>query len=297
MNAEDIANIFFNHIQFEKRYSKHTYISYRTDFAQFSEFLSSQYELANPALASYQMIRSWILSLGEAENSPRTINRKIACLRSLYKLLLKKNLIEKDPMLKIQAPKIKKRLPEFVEENEMHRLLDQFVYSEGFEGIREKLIIELLYGTGIRLSELIELRTDNINFHNGTIKVLGKGNKERIIPLNKSLFQLLNLYMGLKIESVGNSNGYFIVTDKGEQSYPMFIYRIVKERLSSLRSTDKSSPHVLRHTFATHLLNKGADLNAIKDLLGHSSLAATQVYTHNTLDKIKAVFDQAHPKA
>jgi integrase/recombinase XerC len=291
-----MVNSFLSYIEFEKRYSQHTLTSYKTDLEQFSTYLTTSYQISNPAEANYNIIRSWILSLVENEISAKTINRKIACLRSYYKFLLKKGTITKDPTLKIKTPKVKKSLPVFVEEENMAKLLNQFEFDEGFEGFRDKLILEFLYGTGVRLSELINIKEVDINGFESTVKVLGKGNKQRIIPINKTLLELIDIYKNKKREAMV-VNEFLIVTDNGEQSYPMFIYRIVKKYLSLITTAEKKSPHVLRHTFATHLLNKGADLNAIKDLLGHSSLAATQVYTHNSIEKLKAIFDQAHPKS
>jgi integrase/recombinase XerC len=206
---------------------------------------------------------------------------------------MKKKIIQKDPTLKIKAPKVKKSLPAFVEEESVIKLLDKLEFKDTFEDTRDKLVLEILYGTGIRLSELIELKEMDVNKHDRTIKVLGKGNKERIIPVNKTLFELIDIYKKKKT----STEPYLLVTDAGEKTYPMFIYRIVQKYLKLVTTVEKKSPHVLRHTFATHLLNKGADLNAIKDLLGHSSLAATQVYTHNSIEKLKAIFDQAHPKS
>jgi integrase/recombinase XerC len=291
-----MVNSFLSYIEFEKRYSQHTLTSYKTDLEQFSTYLTTSYQISNPAEANYNIIRSWILSLVENEISAKTINRKIACLRSYYKFLLKKGTITKDPTLKIKTPKVKKSLPVFVEEENMAKLLNQFEFDERFEGFRDKLILEFLYGTGVRLSELINIKEVDINGFESTVKVLGKGNKQRIIPINKTLLELIDIYKNKKREAMV-VNEFLIVTDNGEQSYPMFIYRIVKKYLSLITTAEKKSPHVLRHTFATHLLNKGADLNAIKDLLGHSSLAATQVYTHNSIEKLKAIFDQAHPKS
>jgi len=234
----------------------------------------------------------------DQEMMPKSINRKIACLRSFYHFLQKKECITKDPTLKIRALKVKKSLPVFVEEDNMIKLLDQIEFDDSFDSTRDKLVLELLYGTGIRLSELIGLKTSDVNLFQKTIKVLGKGNKERIIPIHDTFITLSKEYSNKKkSESFKNNNAFFVVTNNGEQTYPMFIYRLVKKYLDQITTVDKRSPHVLRHTFATHLLNKGADLNAIKDLLGHTSLAATQVYTHNSIDKLKAIFDQAHPKS
>jgi len=234
----------------------------------------------------------------DARTSPRTVNRKIASLRSYYKFLIKRGEMEKDPTAKVRLLKTQKDLPSFADEKELVNLLDKFEFTHDFEGLRQKLIIELLYGTGIRLSELIGLKDSDINHHQSTLKVLGKRNKERIIPVATPLLSLIAQYKAEKnhvFES--NPNAFLLVNNKGDKAYPMMIYRIVNSFLNMVSSTEKKSPHALRHTFATHLLNKGADLNAVKDLLGHSSLAATQVYTHNSLEKLKSVFDQAHPKA
>ena len=296
---------FLKYIEFEKRYSKHTLISYQNDLSQFSLFLETDYQVQNTEEVSFSMIRSWIVKLAEAEITPKSLNRKITTLRSYYKFLLKNGKIAKDPTLKLKAPKIKKTLPAFVEEDKLVNLLDSapddlnaLGFEENFSGIRDRLIIELLYGTGIRLSELIQTKIQDINLFEGTIKVLGKGNKERIIPMNHTLVERIKEYVTFKKkEGLSNSTEYLIVTNDGEQSYPMFIYRTVRKYLDMTTTIEKRSPHVLRHSFATHLLNKGADLNAIKDLLGHSSLAATQVYTHNSLDKLKTIFKQAHPKS
>ena len=296
---------FLKYIEFEKRYSRHTLVSYQSDLNQFSLFLEVEFNLDNTQDATYSIIRSWIVKLAESKITPKSINRKIAALRSYYKYLLRNGKISKDPTLKIKAPKVKKSLPVFVEEEKLINLLDGVVskdnligFEENFSGRRDRLIVELLYGTGIRLSELIEAKTQDVNFYEGTIKVLGKGNKERIIPMNYTLIERIKEYnLQKKREGLSNSIEYLIVTNEGDQTYPMFIYRTVRKYLDMTTTVEKRSPHVLRHSFATHLLNKGADLNAIKDLLGHSSLAATQVYTHNSLEKLKEVFKQAHPKS
>jgi integrase/recombinase XerC len=230
--------------------------------------------------------------------SARTVNRKIASLRSFYKFLLKGESITKDPTQKIKSLKVKKELPGFANEEEFSTFLDRLVFEDSFEGKTEQIILELLYGTGIRLSELLGLKVSDFKSSESTIKVLGKRNKERIIPVSKRLNELLKNLIAEKNHVFSHDqNSYLIVNKNGGQAYPMMIYRIVRKYLNQVPSLDKKSPHALRHTFATHLLDKGADLNAVKDLLGHSSLAATQVYTHNSLEKLKSVFDQAHPKA
>jgi integrase/recombinase XerC len=290
---------FLSYLQFELRSSNHTVLSYKNDLSQFISFLEDKNVTAE--LASYNTLRSWIIFLVEEGNAPKTVNRKIASLRAFYKFLLKRDLITSDPTLRIRLLKSKRSIPHFVEENKMEQILDEQGPSPTVETefikIRNDLVLELFYGTGIRLSELVSLRSSSISLYDSLIRVVGKRNKERAIPINKSLFELIQKYKAIKSREVGElSHDFLITTSKGNPAYPKLIYRIVKSRLND-KNLEKTNPHVLRHTFATHLLNNGADLNAIKDLLGHTSLAATQVYTHNSLEKIKAIFNQAHPKA
>ncbi|HEY8936129.1 MAG TPA: tyrosine-type recombinase/integrase [Cyclobacteriaceae bacterium] len=293
-----MVDSFLKYLQFEKRVSQHTVLAYQNDLHQFSKFLSDTFNEQSPETADYGMIRSWIVQLSESEIEPLSINRKIATLRSYYKHLLRQEVIAVTPMTKIRVLKTKKKLPSFVKEGDMVNILDNVVFEDTLDGWRERLILELFYGTGIRLSELIHLKESQIDLLNRTIKVLGKRNKERVIPFSNSIVSILEGYLGIRNKEVSmKGHGFLFVTDNGERCYPMMIYRIVKKYLDEHTSTDRRSPHVLRHTYATHLLNKGAEINAVKDLLGHSSLAATQVYTHNTLDKLKKVFEQAHPKA
>lgn len=293
-----MVNSFLQYIQYEKRCSPHTLISYKTDLLQFGHYLQNTYESDKPETATFPMIRSWMVQLVEEKKSPSSVNRKIATLRSFYKFLLKKGTITTNPMLKVRVLKKSKPLPTFVDEQSLNRLLDTFEFSGDFSGIRDRLLLELLYGTGIRLSELISLRETDVHALEQVIKVTGKRNKQRVIPVGQRLMQLIDQYSTQKKNAFGsNVSTHLLVTDSGDTSYPMMIYRIVRRYLDAVTTIEKRSPHVLRHTFATHLLNKGADLNAIKDLLGHTSLAATQVYTHNSLDKLKHIFEQAHPKA
>ena len=293
-----MVDSFLKYLQFEKRVSQHTVLAYQNDLHQFSTFLSGTFNEQSPEKADYGMIRSWIVQLSESDIEPKSINRKIATLRSYYKHLLRQEVITVTPMTKIRVLKTKKKLPSFVKEGDMINMLDNVVFEDTLDGWRERLILELFYGTGIRLSELIHLKESQIDLLNRTIKVLGKRNKERVIPFSGSIVSILEGYLRIRNKEVSmKGHGFLFVTDSGECCYPMMIYRIVKKHLDEHTSTDKRSPHVLRHTYATHLLNKGAEINAVKDLLGHSSLAATQVYTHNTLDKLKKVFEQAHPKA
>ena len=292
----EIIEFFLKYIQFEKRSSEHTLTAYRIDMKQFTEYLQKSYDFSHPQLADFQMIRSWIVSMAEKKVENRSINRKIATLRTFYKFLLKKKIIEKDPMFKVSALKTGKSIPSFVRESELDTLLDDVQFSEDFSGVRDKLVLELLYGTGMRLSEMINLKEQDIDAYKRVLMVLGKRNKQRVIPINEQLLLLIQQYKEFKV-SEKLVNEYLIVTDKGEQCYPVMIQRLTKKYLSLVTTLNKKSPHILRHSYATHLLNKGADLNAIKDLLGHSSLSATQVYTHNSMEKIKKIYEQAHPKA
>ena len=289
---------FIKYLQFEKRYSLHTVLGYETDLDQFDQFLKTNFPDITPDLADHSAIRSWIISLSEKKMDAASINRKIACLRSYYKFLLREDVISVSPMLKIKILKTKRKLPHFVKESDMVSLLDHNIFGDGHKGLREILILELLYGTGMRLSEMISLRENQINLREQTLKVLGKRNKERIIPFSRSLVLIIEAYKVARDKEVEMKNGgLLLITDKGDKLYPVMVNRIVKKYLKLFSSVEKKSPHVLRHTYATHLLNKGAEINAVKELLGHSSLAATQVYTHNTIEKLKKTFDQAHPKA
>ncbi|MDQ3534420.1 MAG: tyrosine-type recombinase/integrase [Bacteroidota bacterium] len=293
-----MVDFFINYLQFERRYSKHTLTAYKADLLKFQNHLEIFYPDLEIDQVDYRSIRSWIISLKEEDLDSRSINRKIATLRSFYKFLLSEEKIKYDPTQKLKILKMKKSLPNFVGQKDILSLLDQHIFSDDFFGWRDKLILELLYATGMRLSELINLKETDISSYDGIIKVKGKRSKERFIPFTKNLEKIIKNYICKKNEYFeSNSYDFLIVTNIQEQSYPMLIYRIVKKHLDMYTTVEKRSPHVLRHTFATHLLDKGADLNAVKDLLGHTGLAATQVYTHNTLDKLKKIFDQAHPKA
>ncbi|GAB3492056.1 tyrosine recombinase XerC [Spirosoma knui] len=290
---------FLQHIRYEKRLSHHTLTAYTNDLEQFSTFLAAECNLGQPEKADFRHIRSWIVSLVEGGMDKSSVNRKIATLRSFYGYLLRQKRIDADPTTKVQALKASKKLPIYVEEKPMETLLNEVDFPDTFEGVRDKLVLELLYGTGIRLSELISLKTADVNLYDRTILVLGKRNKHRVVPLTQPLFELIQQYNQSKEkEFSGQADAvYLIVSDKGVAAYPVLIQRIVKRHLDLVTTLEKKSPHVLRHSFATHLLNRGADLNAIKDLLGHSSLAATQIYTHTSLEQLKKTYDQAHPKA
>jgi len=290
---------FLHYLQYEKRFSPYTVISYKTDLEQFSEYLALQYGITEIADASYQMIRSWFVSLMEQHITPRSVNRKKAALNSFFKYLNKHGLLTENPMNKVLSPKSVKRLPAFVEEEKMKTLLDEYIPQQdnSFITLRDQLIIEMLYNTGMRLSELVNLKTADVNGFSMTIKVLGKRNKERIIPYNNRLQKLIKEYIDLRQKTILEACDYFFVTTKGKKVYQKLVYRVVIYYLNTITSQDKKSPHVLRHTFATHMLNHGADLNSIKELLGHANLSATQVYTHNTIEKLKTVYKQSHPKA
>lgn len=295
-----MINTYLKYLLHEKRYSEHTILSYRNDLKQLASHILQIDASMNYIHANHKILRSWIVSLIEKKVSPRSVNRKIATLRSFYKFLYSRELIKVNPTLKLKPLKTDKPLPEFIQEKEMDFLFDsqKIPFGEDFSGLRDKMILELFYGTGIRLSELIGVKDESFSLYEQTVKVLGKRNKERVIPLTKEIVNTIRIYIAKRNEKFSDSRDkFFLLTDTGEQCYPMMVYRTVKKYLGYITQSSKRSPHVLRHTFATHLLNKGADLNAVKDLLGHSSLAATQVYTHNSLDKLKSVFDQAHPKA
>jgi len=293
-----MVDSFLKYLQYEKRFSSHTILAYQTDLKQFEEFLGATFPEYKAQSADYGVIRAWIVHLVESELDARSVNRKIACLRSYFKFLLRQEHITKDPMLKIKILKARKKLPHFVKEPDMVKLLDHAGFEDSHEGWRDRLVLELFYGTGMRLSELINLKESQLNLRDRSIKVLGKRNKERVIPFAESLVPIIENYRKARNREVDVKDQQFLfVSDSGERCYPMMVYRLVRKYLSLFSTTEKKSPHVLRHSYATHLLDKGAEINAVKDLLGHSSLAATQVYTHNSMEKLKKVFDQAHPKA
>lgn len=286
---------FLDYIKFEKRLSVHTQIAYETDLKEFESFLKENFEVSLVE-ANHQFIRNWLVKLMENNITAKSVNRKISTLKSFYKFLLKKEIIEVNPLMKIKSPKIPKRLPVFVEENKLKNLFEEIPFENDFEGIRDKLILELLYGCGIRLSELIGLINQNVSTNQ--IKVLGKGNKERIIPIHQHTADLIKKYKAEKNNLNHNLNeSVFFVLNNGKKLYPKFVYNKVKYYLGMVTSMNKRSPHILRHSFATHLLNHGAEINAIKELLGHSSLAATQVYTHNSIEKLKNIYTKSHPLA
>ncbi len=287
---------FLDYLKFEKRYSKHTLLSYQNDLEQFFAYLTSQFDA--PALESItaMFIRSWLAEMKEEGISSKTINRKISSLKSFFKYEIKTGVLTETPMTTVVAPKISKRLPVFVEQKDMATLFEYVQFSDDWKGRTERLVLLLFYNTGMRLSELINLKESQLDMANSQVKVLGKGNKERIIPVSKELSEDLQKYISEKPMRKDGVLAVFI-TQNGKPLQPRSVYNFVKQHLGSVTTIQKKSPHILRHSFATHLMNNGADLNAVKELLGHSSLAATQVYTHNTIEKLKEVFKNAHPKA
>jgi len=292
-------NSFINYLQFEKRASEHTVVSYRNDLEQFRNYLQRAFPNTEWKEVDAVIVRTWIITLMEEKIMPRSINRKISALKSFYKYHIKMGAFDTNPMLQIHTPKMRQRLPQFVEESDMEKLFSKELFEDNFEGWRDRTILELFYATGIRLSELRMLTFADFDLNNNQVKVLGKRNKERIIPFGNTFQNILKKYIELYDENFGtpSQNNFVFVSVKEKQFAPKNIYIIVRKYLDMITTIEKRSPHVIRHTFATHLLNRGADLNTIKDLLGHSSLASTQVYTHNTIEKLKSIYQQAHPRA
>ena len=289
---------FLVYLQHEKRYSSHTIQSYKTDLLQFGDFMLKTFELPLTEV-KYIHVRDFMVFLMDDKISANSVGRKLSTLRSFYKFLLRENTITSNPMSLVKAPKVPKKLPVFIDEVKLDLLLDSpDFFDDSFSSVRDRLIVETLFGTGMRLAELLSLKETDINFYDSTIRVIGKRNKERVIPIGKTLGQQLKEYVALKtLQKFDNKTTGLIVTDKGSPAYPQLIRRIVRRYLTYISTQDKRSPHVLRHSYATSLLNRGADLNAIKELLGHASLAATQVYTHNSVERLKTIYKQAHPKA
>lgn len=292
-----LVDFFLSYLKNEKRLSAHTLKAYATDIKQFESFVLSFHENLSLEKVSYQDIRAWVISLSDQKIDNKSINRKIATLRTFYKLLIQKGKISVDPTFGIKSLKNAKKLPVYVEETPMENLFDLVEYPNGYEGLRDRLILELLYSTGVRLSELINLKTNDVDFSGKQIKVLGKRNKYRLIPVIDQLIVLFKKYEQEVVSQFGQTSEFFILSDSGKKLYPVFVQRKVKYYLSQVTTISKKSPHILRHTFATHLLNRGAELNSIKELLGHASLAATQIYTHNTISQLKEIHKKSHPKA
>ncbi|TKC61326.1 integrase [Pedobacter hiemivivus] len=289
---------FLTYLQHEKRYSSHTIQSYQTDLIQFEDFIRKTFDLPLVEV-KHVHVRDFMVYMMDNKVGENSVGRKLSTLRSFYKFLLRQNIISASPMTLVKAPKVPKKLPVFIDDAKLDLLLDSDeFFDDSFPSVRDKLIIETFFGTGMRLAELLSLKEGDINFYDSTIRVMGKRSKERVIPISKILAEQLKDYVKLKtLQNFDNKTGGLIVTNKGDEAYPAFVRRIVQRYLTYVSTQDKKSPHVLRHSYATSLLNRGADLNAIKELLGHASLAATQVYTHNSVERLKTIYKQAHPKA
>lgn len=303
--TQETLQPFYEYLRFEKRYSAHTLTAYRADLGDFSDYLDKHFGSIAITEINHGLVRSWLASLKDRGLTAKSINRKISGLRSLFKYLLKTGVITSTPMTKVISPKIGKRLPEFVKQEEAAQLLDNLERNtEDWKSLNAQMLITIFYATGMRLSELLNLREKQVDFAKSQIKVLGKGNKERIIPVSRELTRRIREYIIMKQEyfagrgePAGGLAAELLVTEKGKKIYPRYAWALVNQYLGEASSLSKKSPHVLRHSFATHLVNNGASLNAVKELLGHSSLAATQVYTHNSIEKLKDIHKKAHPKA
>ena len=291
------TELFLNYLKYEKRYSRNTLTAYENDLDQFILFGKKLVEDFCVEEVNYHLIRQWIVSLMDNGISAKSVNRKISTLKTFFKFLMREGVIEKNPTDKIAIPKMGKKLPVFVQEKEMNRLLDGRFFTEDFEGRRDKAVVSLFYGTGIRLSELVGIRFSDLNLNEKMVKVNGKRDKQRLVPFPLEISTVLTDYITLRNELFPDSGNFLFLTENGDPVYNKLIYRIVKKQLSLVTTVEKKSPHILRHSYATHLLNRGADLNAIKELLGHANLAATQIYTHTTFEQLKKVYKQAHPRA
>jgi integrase/recombinase XerC len=298
---------FLDYLKFEKRYSANTLVAYQTDLLDFFRFIQNVYDEADLNKITHSWVRSWLVNLKERRHTSRSINRKISALKSFFKYQVRTGRLESTPMGQVLAPKIQKQLPSFIKENDILTMLETLhIAAEDWNSLNAKMLVTLFYATGMRLSELINLKETQVDNNNRQIKVLGKGNKERIIPVTASVLTGIQDYQEQKRKQFGSAaanpigkkpDDVLLVTEKGKKLYPKYAYLVVNRVLGATGTLDKKSPHVLRHTFATHLMNNGADLNAVKELLGHSSLASTQVYTHNTIEKLKKVYKKAHPRA
>lgn len=296
-NSADIVS-FLNYLKFEKRYSDHTIISYQTDITSFFIYLDKHYGKLQLTQITSHFIRSWLAGLKENKLTSKSINRKISTLRSFFKYHLKRGSITTVPTASVIAPKISKRLPVFVKESETKQLLETLnSATEDWKTLNARMMITLFYATGMRVSELINLKEKQLDLSRAQLRVLGKGNKERLIPVSKEIIEAIQHYRQLKKKTFETSDDALMVTEKGKKLYPKYAWLLVNKYLGQASTIGKKSPHVLRHTFATHLMNNGAALNAVKELLGHASLAATQAYTHTTIEKLKEVHKKAHPKS
>ena len=288
---------FLKYLRFERNYSEKTIVSYRIDLEEFEDYLKKVDAEKNLVTADAGLVRSWMVYLMEKGRSVATVNRKLSSLRSFYRFLLRRRVVDLDPMLKVVGPKKQKTLPSFLRVQEMDRLLDECSVNEGFEGVRDRLILEMFYATGMRLSELIGLRDADVDLSAKLLKVTGKRNKQRLIPFGEELWMDLLGYIKLRNETLPDRDDALFVRKDGKRMYPELVYKIVRRNLSKVATLKKRSPHVLRHTFATAMLNGNAELQAVKELLGHESLATTEIYTHTTFEELKKVYEQAHPRA
>ena len=288
---------FLKYLRFERNYSQHTISSYRKDISQFREYLISHLDLVSDANIGHAHIRSWLVHLMTRGYEPRSINRKLSSLKSYFRFLKKKGLLKLNPASKVSGPKVAKRLPQFIRSKDIAHGLDLTKMEDSFDARRKALIVSLFYQTGIRRNELIQLKDRDIDLVQNQIKVLGKGNKERIIPIGPKLSKEIQSYIVERDNEIDKSSEYLLITNKGMKMYPKFVYNIINEWLSSISTVSKRSPHMLRHSFATHLADNGAELNAIKELLGHASLAATEIYMHNSVERLKGVYKKSHPRA
>jgi integrase/recombinase XerC len=292
-----MVNSFLQYLQYEKNYSSHTVLSYHSDLLQFQDFLKQSDQDFIPQNIKAEIIRSWLMELRDSGISARTVNRKLSALKSFYRFLLKQGLVTTDPTAKINSQKKSKKLPTFFSEKELDQAFENSENLSNFEAYRNQAILETFYQTGIRLSELINLKDTDLDFSRNTIRVFGKRSKERIIPFGESLKEFLQTYIRERDKQVKRITSYLYVRADGKKMYPKLVYRIVRSTMSAVTTQTKCSPHVLRHTFATTLLNNGADINAVKKLLGHANLAATEVYTHTTFEQLQHIYEQAHPRA
>jgi integrase/recombinase XerC len=289
---------FLDYLKFEKRYSPHTITAYETDLTEFFDYLATAFGVTALKEITHTIIRSWLAHRKEKGISSKSINRNISSLRSFFKYQLKQGIIDAVPTAQLISPKVSKRLPVFIKEEDTRQLIHSLdTAAESWKSLNAKMLITLFYNTGMRLSELVNLKERQVDASRSQIRVLGKGNKERVIPVSPEIIQAIAEYAALKKKEFSSLPAELLVTEKGKKLYTKYAYLVVKAHLAQIPTLDKKSPHILRHTFATHLMNNGAELNAVKELLGHSSLAATQVYTHNTIEKLKEVYKKAHPRA
>ncbi|MBN9302875.1 MULTISPECIES: tyrosine recombinase XerC [Dysgonomonas] len=288
---------YIRYLRYEKNYSLHTEISYSEDLSQFVEFLAEHFSDTDIKHVDRDIIRMWIVSMMERKISARSVNRKLSAVKSFYRYLQKIGEVTVNPASKINGPKVGRPIPAFANSSDMEKVLDQEDYGDSFESLRDHIIIELFYVTGIRRAELIGLKDVDVDFSSETIQVTGKRNKQRLIPFSDGMKQSLEQYIAVRNKEVGNQSGYLFVKNNGEPLYPMLVHRIVTSNLQQIETLAKVSPHVLRHSFATGMLNNGADINAVKELLGHASLAATEIYTHTSFEELKRIYNKAHPRA